>query len=98
MKPEPWFQSPFRIEAEGKPIEVDIGHAAPFVVDVDGDGVKDLLVGQYGPGGKAPEGQGGRGRVYRNLGSNAVRKFADFTWLMAGDDAASMLPMSMESS
>ena len=41
---------PVRIEAAGKPIDTDIGHAAPFVGDFDGDGVPDLLVGQFGDG------------------------------------------------
>ena len=37
---------PVRLEAAGKPIDTAVGHAAPFVCDWDGDGVKDLLVGQ----------------------------------------------------
>ncbi len=41
---------PVRLEADGKPIDTEIGHAAPFVVDFDGDGVQDLLVGQFGEG------------------------------------------------
>ena len=41
---------PVRIEAAGKPIDTEVGHAAPFVGDFDGDGVKDLLVGQFGEG------------------------------------------------
>src|SRR5262245_2573850 len=41
---------PVRLEAAGKPIDTDIGHAAPFVADFDGDGVPDLLVGQFGDG------------------------------------------------
>ena len=41
---------PVRIEAAGKPIDTEVGHAAPFVSDFDGDGVKDLLVGQFGQG------------------------------------------------
>ena len=44
------FSPPIRLEAAGKPIDTDIGHAAPFVGDFDGDGVKDLLVGQFGEG------------------------------------------------
>ena len=42
--------APVRLEADGKPIDTDVGHAAPFVGDFDGDGVQDLLVGQFGEG------------------------------------------------
>ena len=52
---------PFRVEANGKPIDVDIGHAAPLAADFDGDGRFDLLVGQFGEG---------KPRLYRNLGDN----------------------------
>src|SRR5437016_5228905 len=38
---------PVRLEAAGKPIDTDVGHAAPFVCDIDGDGKLDLLVGQF---------------------------------------------------
>ena len=58
---------PTRIEAAGKPIDTEIGHAAPFVGDFDGDGVRDLLVGQFG---------GGMLWVYRNEGTNARPKLA----------------------
>src|SRR5262245_45395050 len=44
------FLPPVRLEAAGKPIDTDVGHAAPCVADFDGDGVKDLLVGQFGDG------------------------------------------------
>ena len=42
---------PVRIEAAGKPIDTNIGHAAPMVCDFDGNGTQDLLVGQFGGGG-----------------------------------------------
>jgi hypothetical protein len=58
---------PVRLEAAGKPIDTAVGHAAPFVGDFDGDGVKDLLVGQFGDGILW---------VYRNEGSNAAPKLA----------------------
>src|SRR5438067_2281892 len=35
------------MDGEGA-LDVDVGHAAPLVVDWDGDGKKDLLVGQFG--------------------------------------------------
>jgi hypothetical protein len=58
---------PVRLEAAGKPIDTEIGHAAPFVCDFDGDGVQDLLVGQFGDGILW---------IYRNEGTNAQPKLA----------------------
>ena len=58
---------PVRLEAASKPIDTDVGHAAPFVGDFDGDGVNDLLVGQFGDGILW---------VYRNEGANARPKLA----------------------
>jgi hypothetical protein len=58
---------PVRLEAAGKPIDTAVGHAAPFVADFDGDGVKDLLVGQFGEGILW---------IYRNVGTNAQPKLA----------------------
>src|SRR4051794_9751298 len=58
---------PVRLEAAGKPIDTAIGHAAPFVVDWDGDGVRDLLVGQFGEG---------IFWIYKNIGTNEAPKYA----------------------
>ena len=58
---------PVRLEAAGKPIDTEIGHAAPFVCDFDGDGLKDLLVGQFGEG---------LLRIYRNEETNSEPKLA----------------------
>jgi hypothetical protein len=58
---------PVRLEAAGKPIDTDIGHAAPFVCDFDGDGLKDLLVGQFGEG---------LLWIYRNEGTNSQPRLA----------------------
>ena len=59
---------PVRVEAAGKPIDAEeIGHAAPFFGDFDGDGKKDLLVGQF---------KDGLLKIYRNEGTNAGPKLA----------------------
>lgn len=63
----PELEPPVRLEAGGKPIDTDIGHAAPFVCDFDGDGVKDLLVGQFGDGVLW---------IYHNEGTNSQPKLA----------------------
>jgi hypothetical protein len=68
---------PVQITAGGKPINVDIGHAAPFFADIEGRGVKDLLVGQFGDG---------KLRIYRNVGTNTEPKFDKFTWFLDGQE------------
>ncbi len=73
--PSSELMPPVRLEAAGKPIDTDIGHAAPFVGDFDGDGKLDLLVGQFGDG---------LLWVYRNVGTNARPKFAAGEKFQAG--------------
>jgi hypothetical protein len=72
---------PVRLEAGGKPINVEIGHAAPYVHDFDGDGVRDLLVGQFG---------GGKLLIFRNEGSHAEPRFAEGRPFEAGGVVASV--------
>jgi hypothetical protein len=50
VAPSAELEPPVRLEAAGKPVDTEIGHAAPFVCDFDGDGLKDLMVGQFGDG------------------------------------------------
>ena len=69
------FEAPVRLEAGGKPIDVDVGHAAPYVVDWDGDGRRDLLVGQF---------KDGKLRIYRNTGTNEKPAFGEHVWFEAG--------------
>ena len=66
---------PFRVAASGVPIDVDIGHAAPLMADFDGDGLRDLLVGQFG---------NGKLRLFRNRGTEKAPEFATFAWFQAG--------------
>jgi FG-GAP-like repeat len=66
------FQPPVRLKADGVPVRVESpGYAAPCWADIDGDGKKDLLVGQF---------HQGKIRVYRNLGDG---KLAAGEWLKA---------------
>ena len=66
------FETPVRLKANGVPIRVEApGYAAPCWFDVDGDGKKDLVVGQFNKG---------KIKWYRNLGDG---KFAEGQWLMA---------------
>lgn len=67
VAPSAELADPVRIEAAGKPIDTEIGHAAPFVCDFDGDGLKDLMVGQFGDG---------LLWIYRNEGTNSEPKLA----------------------
>jgi hypothetical protein len=67
--------APVKIMAGGKPIDVDIGHAAPCVADWNGDGVLHLLVGQFGDG---------KLRIYRNVGTKDKPQFDKFAWFQDG--------------
>lgn len=77
----PELAEPVRIEADGQPIDTLIGHAAPFVCDFNGDGVKDLLVGQFG---------GGNCTIYLNKGSDAAPDLAAGVKFKAGEEDGSV--------
>ena len=72
---------PAQLQAGGQPINVDMGHAAPFVADLKGDGNMVLLVGQFGDG---------KLRLYPNIGTKSDPKFDKFTWFQAGGEVASV--------
>jgi hypothetical protein len=76
-EPTPGLAPPVKINAGGKPINVDVGHAAPCVADFAGDGVMHLLVGQFGDG---------KLRVYRNVGTKSEPRFDEFTWFLKGEE------------
>ena len=67
--------APVRLMAGGQPINVDIGHAAPFVADLKGDGSRVLLVGQFGDG---------KLRLYPDVGTKLEPRFEKFEWLKTG--------------
>ena len=70
------LQPGVRLEMAGKPINGEVGHLVPTVVDWNGDGKKDLIVGQFGKG---------RIRVYLNEGTDAKPTFKSFKYLDAGE-------------
>ena len=57
-------------------INAEVGHAAPFVCDWDGDGRQDLLVGQMGRG---------HLRIYRNAGTAGAPTFDSFELFKVGE-------------
>ncbi len=71
------FEPPVRLKAGRAAVRVEApGYASPCWADVDGDGKKDLLVGQF---------NGGKIRVFKNLGKG---KLAAGAWLQADGKAA----------
>lgn len=87
--PAPRLSAPFRAESGGKPIDVVVGHAAPYVVDWDGDGRPDLLVGQFGADPPGDSG-GGNLRIYRNTGTDRGMAFDGYELFQAGGARASV--------
>jgi hypothetical protein len=75
------LETPFRVEANGKPIDMEMGNAAPFVTDFDGDGAFDLMLGQRGEC---------KLRIYRNQGSNQTPRFGVSAFFKAGGVDASL--------
>jgi hypothetical protein len=74
---DPHFTDPVRMKADDGYVRVESpGWAAPCWHDVDRDGKKDLVVGQF---------HRGKMRVYRNLGDG---KLAEGRWLEAGGQVA----------
>jgi hypothetical protein len=59
------FAKPVRLEADHKIIRVERpGYAAPTWVDMDGDGLMDLIVGQF---------TGAKIQIFKNLGKNVFK-------------------------
>ena len=61
------------VYASGNPIDVGY-YGSPFSYDWDGDGVRDLIVGQF---------SSGMVRFYRNNGTNANPAFGAFSYIQA---------------
>ena len=71
------FERPVRMMTGGKYVQVESpGYAFPCWADVDGDGHKDLLVGQF---------RQGKMQLFRNLGDG---RLAAGEWLQADGKTA----------
>ncbi len=70
-----------RLLVAGKPIDVETGHAAPALHDWDGDGIRDLLVGQFGDG---------KLRIYKNFGTDKAPRYFGFEYFRAGGEDATI--------
>ena len=68
------LSKPRLVRVDGKPIDVEVGHAAPLMRDWDGDGALDLLVGQFGKGNL---------RVYPNSEKTGTPKLGEHIWAKA---------------
>jgi hypothetical protein len=70
------FHPPVRLAAADGVIDSGAtwGHCGPWLVDVDGDGVRDLVVGDFS----------GLFRFYRNVGTNQQPRYAKAVNLRAG--------------
>jgi hypothetical protein len=70
------FHPPVRLTAADGVIDSgpSWGHCGPWVEDIDGDGVKDLVVGDFS----------GLFRFYRNEGTNEKPRYAKAVNLQAG--------------
>ena len=75
------FAEPVQIEADGKAIDARIGHLVPVAIDWNGDGKKDLLVGQF---------IGGKIHLYLNEGTDTEPKLTDAGELEAGGKVISL--------
>jgi hypothetical protein len=75
------FEPPTRLEADGKPIDTGEawGHSSPCVEDVDGDGLRDLVLGDFG----------GKFHLYKNVGEKDAPVYKSAGNLQAdGTDAS----------
>ncbi len=76
------FQPPLAVRVDGQMIDTGAawGHSGPSAVDLDCDGLIDLVVGDFG----------GKFRWYRNTGSADEPVFQDAGWIQADGQTAAV--------
>ncbi|MEN6407329.1 MAG: VCBS repeat-containing protein [Thermoguttaceae bacterium] len=77
------FEKPVRLQADGTVIDTGSkawAHSSPCMEDLDGDGLKDLIVGDFS----------GKFHVYKNVGKPNAPVFHDIGKLQAGGKDASV--------
>jgi hypothetical protein len=76
------FQTAVILSAEGEPVRMEApGFACPTWADWDGDGKKDLLVGQFNDGNI---------QWFKNLGGEGIPKLAKGEWIKSGEKRAAV--------
>ena len=70
------FEKPVRLMADSKVIDTGEawGHCGPCIADVDGDGLPDLVVGDFS----------GKFHFYKNVGTKSKPVYTDKGFLQAG--------------
>ncbi len=68
-----WFEVPVQLKANGVVIDTGAswGHCGPTMSDIDGDGLNDLVVGDFS----------GKFQFFKNTDSNESPKFAEGKFL-----------------
>jgi len=75
------FQPGIKLMADGKPIDVEVGHSIPTVGDWNNDGKKDLITGEFSEG---------KILLFLNQGADAKPVFKDFEYMKAGGEEISL--------
>ncbi|WIO73524.1 FG-GAP-like repeat-containing protein [Porticoccaceae bacterium LTM1] len=87
----PKLQRPVMLMAGDQPVKTEKhGLAAPALWDWDGDGKRDLLVGEFETGDVDLKEAGSTVRVYRNIGTDAKPEY-DKNWIYARDTNGNVL-------
>ena len=73
--PPSGFHPGVKLEAGGEAIDIRVGHLVPHAADWNGDGLLDLVVGQF---------DGGLVRLYLNEGTANEPRLGESSFLEAG--------------